>query len=174
MVTGKPFLTVEQIQARVRELADKISSDYEGSEILVVGILKGAVMFFSDLTRQIRTPINMDFLIASSYIKDNTSGEVKIHADLREIISGKNVILIEDIIDTGVTLNYIKDMLLKRNPASLKICALLDKKSCRKVDLTIDYVGFEIPDEFVVGYGLDYDNKFRNLPYIAIFKGSKD
>ncbi len=174
MVTGKPFLTVEQIQARVRELAEKISADYEGSEILVVGILKGAVMFFSDLTRQIRTPINMDFLIASSYIKDHTTGEVKIHADLRESISGKNVILIEDIIDTGMTLNYIKDMLLKRNPASLKICTLLDKKSCRKVDLTLDYIGFEIPDEFVVGYGLDYDNKFRNLPYIAIFKESKD
>jgi len=174
MVTGKPFLTVAQIQTRVREIAEEISLDYEGSEILVVGILKGAIMFFSDLTRQIRTPINMDFLIASSYIKDSTSGEVKIHADLRENISGKNVILIEDIIDTGVTLNYIKDMLLKRNPASLKICALLDKKSCRKVELPIDYVGFEIPDEFVVGYGLDYDNKFRNLPYIAIFKESKD
>ena len=174
MVTGKPFLTVEQIQTRVREIAAEISLDYDGKEILVVGILKGAVMFFSDLTRQIRTPINMDFLIASSYIKDNTSGEVKIHADLRENISGKNVILIEDIIDTGITLNYIKDMLLKRNPASLKICTLLDKKSCRKVKLPVDYVGFEIPDQFVVGYGLDYDNKFRNLPYIAIFKESKE
>ena len=174
MVTGKPFLTVEQIQARVRELAEKISADYKGSDILVVGILKGAVIFFSDLIRQIRTPIEMDFLIASSYIKDSTTGEVKIHADLRENISGKNVILVEDIVDTGMTLNYIKDMLLKRNPASLKICALLDKKSCRKVDLQIDYVGFEIPDKFVVGYGLDYDNKFRNLPYLAIFKESKD
>ena len=174
MVTGKPFLTVEQIQARVRELAEKISADYKGSDILVVGILKGAVIFFSDLIRQIRTPIEMDFLIASSYIKDSTTGEVKIHADLRENISGKNVILVEDIVDTGMTLNYIKDMLLKRNPASLKICALLDKKSCRKVDLQIDYVGFEIPDKFVVGYGLDYDNKFRNLPYIAIFKESKE
>ena len=174
MVTGKPFLTVEQIQDRVRELAEKISADYGESEILVVGILKGAIMFFSDLTRQIRMPINMDFLIASSYIKDHTSGEVKIHADLRENISGKDVLLIEDIVDTGITLNYIKDMLLKRNPASLKICTLLDKKSCRKVDLPLDYIGFEIPDEYVVGYGLDYDNKFRNLPYIAIFKESKD
>lgn len=174
MVTGKPFLTVEQIQARVRELAVEISADYEETEILVVAILKGAVMFFSDLTRQIRIPISMDFLIASSYIKDHTSGDVKIHADLRESISGKNVLLIEDIVDTGITLNYIKDMLLKRNPASLKICALLDKKSCRKVDLPIDYIGFEIPDEYVVGYGLDYDDKFRNLPYIAIFKESKD
>ena len=174
MVTGKPFLTVEQIQTRVRELAEKISADYGESEIMVVGILKGAIMFFSDLTRQIRMPINMDFLIVSSYIKDHTSGEVKIHADLRESISGKNVLLIEDIVDSGITLNYIKDMLLKRKPASLKICALLDKKSCRKVDLPIDYIGFEIPDEYVVGYGLDYDNKFRNLPYIAIFKESND
>jgi hypoxanthine phosphoribosyltransferase len=112
----------------------------------------------------------MDFLVASSYIKDHTTGEVKIHADVREEISGKNVILIEDIVDTGITLKYIKDMLLKRSPASLRICALLDKKSCRKVDLPLDYIGFEIPDEFVVGYGLDYDNKFRNLPYIAIFR----
>ncbi len=174
MVTGKPFLTVEQIQSRVRELAENISADYEGSDILVVGILKGAVIFFSDLTRQIRTPIEMDFLVASSYIKDRTTGEVKIHADLRESISGKHVILIEDIVDTGITLNYIKNMLLKRNPASLKICALLDKKSCRKIELPLDYIGFEIPDEFVVGYGLDFDNKFRNLPYIAIFKESKD
>jgi hypoxanthine phosphoribosyltransferase len=170
MVTGKPFLTVEQIQSRVRELAAKLSSDYEGKDILVVGILKGAVMFFSDLTRQISVPLSMDFLIVSSYIKDRTTGKVKIHADLREDINGKHVILVEDIIDSGLTLKYLYEMLLERNPASLKICALLDKKSRRKVDLQIDYRGFEIPDEFVVGYGLDYEDKFRNLPYLAIFK----
>ncbi len=174
MVTGKPFLTVGQIQSRVKELADRISSDYEGSEILDVGILKGAVIFFSDLTRHIKVPLSMDFLVVSSYIKDRSTGNVKIHADLRENINGKNILLIEDIVDTGITLKYLKEMLKERNPASLKICALLDKKSRRKVDLPIDYSGFEIPDEFVVGYGLDYDNKFRNLPYIAIFKESKD
>ncbi|UCH80018.1 MAG: hypoxanthine phosphoribosyltransferase [Nitrospiraceae bacterium] len=170
MVTGKPFLTVEQIQSRVRELGAKLSSDYEGKNILVVGILKGAVMFFSDLTRQISVPLSMDFLIVSSYIKDSTTGNVKIHADLREDINGKNVILVEDIVDSGLTLKYLYEMLLERNPASLKICALLDKKSRRQVDLQIDYRGFEIPDEFVVGYGLDYEDKFRNLPYLAIFK----
>lgn len=172
MVTGKPFLTVEQIQTRVAELAKVISSDYKGCEVLVVGILKGAVIFFSDLTRQISVPLSMDFLIVSSYIKDRTTGNVKIHADLRENIKGKHLLLVEDIVDTGLTLKYLKDMLLERNPASLKICALLDKKSRRKAELPIDYRGFEIPDKFVVGYGLDYNDKFRNLPYLAIFKES--
>jgi hypoxanthine phosphoribosyltransferase len=172
MVIGKPFLTVEQIQNKVKELGLEISRDYEGEEILAVGILKGAFMFFSDIVRQIQVPMNIDFLIASSYLKTQSTGEVTIHADLREDIKGKHVLLIEDIVDTGLTLKYIKDMLLKRDPASLKICTFLDKKANRKVDLELDYIGFEIPDKYVVGYGLDYENKFRNLPYIAIFKES--
>jgi hypoxanthine phosphoribosyltransferase len=170
MVTGKPFLTVEQIQNRVKELADKISGDYEGKEILAVGILKGAFMFFTDIVKLIQVPLEIDFLVASSYIKTETTGEVEIHADIREDIKGKHVLLIEDIVDTGLTLKYIKDILLKRNPSSIKICAFLDKQAHRKVDLDVDYVGYEIPDHYVVGYGLDYENKFRNLPYIAIFK----
>jgi hypoxanthine phosphoribosyltransferase len=170
MVTGKPFLAVEQIQSKVKELAAKISEDYEGKEILAVGILKGAFMFFSDLVKHIQVPMSIDFLIASSYIKTETSGEITIHAGLREDIQDKNVLLIEDIADTGLTLQYIKDMLLIKNPASLKICAFLDKRSRRRVDVPLDYIGYEIPDDYFVGYGLDYENKFRNLPYISIFK----
>jgi hypoxanthine phosphoribosyltransferase len=170
MVIGKPLLTVEQIQNKVKELAAKISEDYEGKEILTVGILRGAFIFFSDIVRHIQVPMNIDFLIASSYIKTQTSGEIKIHADLREDVRAKHVLLIEDIVDSGLTLKYIQDMLLARNPASLRTCAFLDKKSRRKTELKLDYIGFEIPDYYIVGYGLDYDNKFRNLPYISICK----
>lgn len=170
MVIGKPLLTVEQIQKKVKELAAKISDDYEGKEILAVGILRGAFIFFSDIVRHIQVPMNIDFIIASSYIKTQTSGEIKIHADLREDIKAKHVLLIEDIVDSGLTLKYIQEMLLARNPASLRTCTFLDKKSRRKTELKLDYIGFEIPDYYIVGYGLDYDNKFRNLPYISVFK----
>ena len=170
MIISKPFLTVEQIQNRVKELAARISADYEGKEILAVGILKGAFMFIADISRLIQVPVNVDFIVASSYIKTSTTGEVIIHADIREDIRDKHVLLFEDILDTGLTLAYIKNLLLKRNPASLKICAFLDKKAHRQADLSPDYVGFDIPDYYVVGYGLDYENKYRNLPYIAIFK----
>jgi hypoxanthine phosphoribosyltransferase len=172
MVIGKPLLTVEQIQNKVKELAAKISEDYEGKEILAVGILRGAFIFFSDIVRHIQVPLNIDFIIASSYIKIQTSGDIKIHADLREDIKAKHVLLIEDIVDSGLTLKYIQEMLLARNPASLRTCTFLDKKSRRKTELKLDYIGFEIPDFFIVGYGLDYDNKFRNLPYISVFKES--
>jgi len=170
MIIGKPFLTVQQIQSRVKELAKKISADYAGNEILAVGILKGAFMFFADIVKLIQVPMNIDFLVASSYIKTETTGKVKIHADIREDIKGKHVLLFEDIIDTGLTLKYLKDTLLSRNPASIKICTFLDKPAHRQVDLEPEYVGFEIPDAYVVGYGLDYDNKYRNVPYIAVFK----
>lgn len=172
MVIGKPFLTTEQIQAKVKELADRISRDYENKNILAVGILKGAFMFFSDLVRSIKIPLTVDFIIASSYVKTDTTGEVKVYYDLRGDISDRDVLLIEDIVDSGITLNLIRERILSRSPMSLKICALLDKKERRIVDVPLDYVGFEIPNEFVVGYGLDYDDKFRNLPYISIFKKS--
>jgi hypoxanthine phosphoribosyltransferase len=170
MVVGKPFLTVEQIQNRNRELADQISRDYEGKNLLAVGILKGAFIFFSDLVRLIRVPLTIDFLISSSYIKSETSGEIKLHCNIREDITDKDVLLVDDIIDTGISLNYIRERLLNEGAKSLRICTLLDKKERREVDVPVDYVGFQIPNEFVVGYGLDYDNKFRNLPYISIFK----
>ncbi len=172
MIIGKPFLTAEQIQNKVKELAAKISGDYAKKDLLSVGILKGAFMFFSDIVRLINIPMAVDFLIASSYAKTETTGEVKIHADLRTDIKGRDVLLIEDIVDTGLTLKQTRDLLLLRQPASLKICTFLDKKARRKADVPLDYVGFEIPDEYVVGYGLDYEDKFRNLPYIAIFKKS--
>ena len=170
MIIGKPLLTVEQIQNKAREIAARISDDYKGKEIVSVGILKGAFMFFSDIVKLIQVPMVIDFIIASSYTKTESRGVVQIHADLREDITGKNVLLIEDIVDTGLSLKYIKEMLRKRNPASLKTCVLLDKKSRRTADVPLDYVGFEIPNEYVVGYGLDYENRFRNLPYISIFK----
>jgi hypoxanthine phosphoribosyltransferase len=170
MVVGKPYLTVEQIRQKNMQLAGRISNDYQGKDLLAVGILKGAFMFFSDIVRLIRVPLNIDFLVASSYLKTDSSGEVKIYYDLREDVGDKDVLLIEDIVDTGITLNYIRERLLMKGPRSLKICTLLDKKERRQVEVPLDYIGFEIPNEFVVGYGLDYDNKFRNLPYISIFK----
>lgn len=170
MVVGKPFLTVEQIQKKNRELADRISNDYEGKNLLAIGVLKGAFIFFSDIVRMIRIPLSIDFLIASSYLKSDSSGEIKLHYDIREEIADKDILLIEDIVDTGITLNYLRERILQRGPKSLRICTFLDKKGRRQVDVPIDYVGFVIPDEFVVGYGLDYDNKFRNLPYISTFR----
>jgi hypoxanthine phosphoribosyltransferase len=169
-VVGKPLLSVEQIQKKVRELAGRISDDYEGKNLLAVGILKGAFIFFSDVVRMIRTPLMIDFLIASSYLKDDSCGEVKLHYDIREDMTDKDVLLIEDIVDTGVTLNYIRERVLMAGPRSLRICTFLDKRERRQVDVPLDYVGFEIPNDFVVGYGLDYDNKYRNLPYISVFK----
>jgi hypoxanthine phosphoribosyltransferase len=170
MVVGKPLLTVQQIQNRVRELAQEISGDYEGREIISVGVLKGAFMFFSDIVKLIQVPTDIDFLNVSSYNKTESSGQITVHTGLREEITGRHVLLIEDIIDTGFTIKYIKDLLLAKKPASLKVCCLLDKKERRKVDVKIDYTGFEIPDKYVVGYGLDYENRFRNLPYIAVLK----
>ncbi len=170
MVVGKPLLTVEEIQKKVRTLADTISDDYQGKNLLAVGILKGAFIFFSDIVRLIKTPLRIDFIIASSYMKTDTTGAVKIYYDMREDITNKDVLLIEDIVDTGISINYIRERILMRGPQSLKICTLLDKKERRQVEVPLDYVGFEIPNEFVVGYGLDYDNRFRNLPYISIFK----
>jgi len=170
MIIGKPLFTTRQIQAKVKELAQIISKDYAGKEILAVGILKGSFMFFSDIVRAIEVPLTIDFILASSYVKSETSGEVKIHYDIREDISDKHVLLIDDIVDTGITLNQIRERILTRFPLSLKICTFLDKKERREVDIPLDYVGYVIPNQFVVGYGLDYDNKYRNLPYISIFR----
>lgn len=173
MVVGKPLFTVHQIEGKVKEIAARISADYEGRDLLVVVILKGAFMFAADLLKRITTPLTIDFITVSSYIKSETSGEVVVHCDVREDMRNRDVLLLEDIIDTGVTLNYIRERFLERGPRSLRICGLLNKKERRQVDVPIDYVGFDIPNLFVVGYGLDYDNKYRNLPYIAVFKKSR-
>ncbi len=172
MIISKPLFSVKQIQSRVKEMADEISEDYSGKELFAVGILKGAFMFFSDIVKLIQTPMEIDFLIASSYKKTQSTGNVELHCDLRKDIKDRHVLLIEDIVDTGISLKFILDMLASRNPASLKVCTFIDKKELRKTDVHIDYVGFQIRNEYVVGYGLDYENKFRNLPYIAIFKKS--
>jgi len=170
MIIGKPLLSEEDIQKRVKELAEQISKDYEGKKLLAIGILKGAFMFFSDLVRHITVPLTIDFITAYSYVKTETTGEVKIHTDLREDVKNKDILLVEDIIDTGITLKYLREMFLKKEPKSLKICVLLDKKERRVTEVPIDYKGFEIPSEYVVGYGLDFENQYRNLPYIAILK----
>jgi hypoxanthine phosphoribosyltransferase len=170
MIIGKPLLTAGQIQGKVKELAREISKDYAGKDVIAVGILKGAFMFFSDIVRSIEIPLTFDFIIASSYVKSDTTGEVKIHYDVREDISDKHVLLIDDIVDTGITLNQIRERILTRTPLSLKICTFLDKRERRVVDIPLDYVGYVIPNQYVVGYGLDYDNRYRNLPYISVFR----
>ncbi|MCL6560539.1 MAG: hypoxanthine phosphoribosyltransferase [Firmicutes bacterium] len=163
----KILLTEEKIRARVREMGEEISRDYNGNEVLVVGILKGAMIFLADLVRNITVPTYFDFMAVTSYgTSTKSSGVVRILKDLDHCIEGRHVLIVEDIIDTGLTLNYLVDNLRSRGPASLRICTLLDKPSRREVQVDIHYNGFSIPDEFVVGYGLDYNECYRNLPYI--------
>lgn len=165
------MITEEQIVQKVRELGQRISEDYRGKDILMVGILKGAVIFMADLVRNITAPVRIDFMAVSSYGKaSESSGVVQILKDLDQSIEGRHVIVVEDIVDTGLTLKYMLDNLTTRKPASLKICTLLDKPSRRKADVTPDYNGFVIPDEFVVGYGLDYGEDYRHLKEIAVLK----
>jgi hypoxanthine phosphoribosyltransferase len=161
-----------ELQARVKELGEQISEDYRGKDLLLLCILKGAVLFLTDLMRQITIPHEIDFLAVSSYGKQvrESTGVVRIVKDLDEPIAGRHVLIVEDIIDTGHTLSYITNNLSTRRPASLKICTLLDKQERRQVDIPIDYVGFFIPDRFVFGYGLDLDEKFRELPFIGVVK----
>ena len=169
----KVLISEEELSKKVEELAGEISEDYKGCEVLVVTLLKGGVMFSVDLMRKLTVPVEIDFMNVSSYgSSSKTSGVVKIDKDLDKPIAGKHVLLVEDIIDSGLTLNYVKENLLSREPASLKICTILDKPSRRKTHVDVDYTGFEIPDEFVVGYGLDYAQKHRNLPYVGILKRS--
>ncbi|OYP22082.1 hypoxanthine phosphoribosyltransferase [Lachnotalea glycerini] len=154
---------------RIKEVGEQISKDYAGQEVHVICVLKGGVFFMCELAKRITLPLSMDFMSVSSYGSEKqSSGVVKIIKDLDESLEGKNVIIVEDIIDSGRTLSYLVEILKKRNPKSLKICTLLDKPERRVTDVTVDYVGFNIPDEFVVGYGLDYAQKYRNLPFIGV------
>lgn len=160
--------TEEQLDKRVREMAAEISKDYGDETVYMVCILKGSIFFTCDLAKRITSPVEMDFMSVSSYGSGTSScGVVKIVKDLDVSLEGRNVLVVEDIIDSGRTLSYLLDILKKRNPKSLKLCTLLDKPDRRVVDVDVDYVGFEIPDEFVVGYGLDYDQHYRDLPYIG-------
>lgn len=170
-IVKKILINKEQISSRVKELGEIITKDYQTKDILVVGILKGAVIFMSELIQQINKNVEIDFMAVSSYGKSSVStGEVRIIKDLEQSVIGKNILIVEDIIDTGYTLNYLMDNLKKRGAASVKLCAFLDKTERRKVEVSVDYVGFEIPDEFIVGYGLDYAEMGRNLPFIASLK----
>lgn len=165
------MFTEDQIAAKVREMGAQISKDYAGKTILMCCILKGAVTFFTDLARCIDTPVNFDFMSCSSYGSSTTSsGILKIRKDLDSDVKGKDVLIVEDIIDTGVTLSHLLPMLKERGANSVKLATLLSKPARRKVDVPVDYNGFVIPDAFVVGYGLDYDSRYRNLPYIGILK----
>ncbi len=167
----KILISENELQERIREMGNEITADYEGKEILMIGVLRGAVIFMSDLARAIKVPVAIDFMAVSSYgASTSSSGVVRILKDLDEDVEGKNLLIVEDIIDSGLTLKYLLENLKSRNPASIKLCTLLNKPERRKVSVDIDYNGFMVPDEFVVGYGLDYAEKYRNLPFIGILK----
>ena len=167
----KVLITEEEVDARIRELGEKISKEYEGKQIHLICVLKGGVFFMCELAKRITVPVSMDFMCVGSY-GDGTksSGVVRLAKDLDESIENKEVLIVEDIIDSGNTLYYLMDVLRQRKPASLRLCTLLDKPDRRVKDVHVDWTGFEIPDEFVVGYGLDYAQKYRNLPYIGVIE----
>lgn len=167
--TIKVLIPEAEVDARIEELGRQISEEYAGKEVHLVGVLKGSVFFMCELAKRISLPVTMDFMSVSSYGDGTEStGRVKIVKDLDEPLAGKDVIVIEDILDTGRTLSHLLNLLQGREPKSLKLCTLLDKPDRRVCDVNVDYIGFQIPDEFVVGYGLDYAQKYRNLPYIGI------
>ncbi|TAH63335.1 MAG: hypoxanthine phosphoribosyltransferase [Anaerolineaceae bacterium] len=165
------MISEEEIAKKVKELGKQLTEEYKGKDLLIVGILKGCMLFLSDLVRAIDLPLTMDFMVVSSYgTTTKSSGVVRIIKDLEREIEGKDVLIVEDIVDTGLTLSYLVENFKTRNPKSVKICSLLDKPDRRKAQVDIEYVGFKIPDEFVVGYGLDYGENYRNLPYVCVLK----
>jgi len=166
----QPMLTEETLQARIRELGAQIAADYEGKDLIVVGLLNGVYPFFADLTRAMPMEMDVSFMqVASYHGGTHSTGEVKIIKDLDKAIQGKHCLVVEDIVDTGTTLHKVRNLLMDREPASLRIVTLLDKPSRRLTEVPVDYIGFTIEDKFVVGYGLDYDGKFRNLPFVGVF-----
>jgi hypoxanthine phosphoribosyltransferase len=173
-VVGRILVDEGSLQERVAELGDQISRDYQGKDLILICVLKGGVSFLTDLMRHITVPHEIDFLAISSYGlgQRESTGAVRLIMDLKADIAGRDVIIIEDIVDSGRTMDYLLRTLWARQPSSLRICTLLNKPSRRVIEVPLDYVGFDIPDEFVLGYGLDLDEKYRNLPYVAVFKGS--
>ena len=166
---GKPIVTQEEMRMRIRELGRQITADYTEKDLVLVGILKGAFAFYADLARAIRLPLRVDFLVVSSYAgRAKSKGKIKVLTDLTEDIAGRDVLLVEDIVDSGRTVQYLRKTLGSKKPKSIQVCALLNKPDRRDVDVVIDYVGFNIPNKFVIGYGLDYQQKYRNLPYLAV------
>ena len=166
------LLTEEQIQNRIRELGEILTAEYAGKDPVIVGVLKGVVVFYADMIRQIKVPCQMDFMWISSYSGTNSTGSMQVRRDVSADIKGRHVLILEDIFDTGNSLDFTYKHLLSKEPASLKICTLLDKPERRKEGITLqaDYTGFTIPNEFVVGYGLDFDEHYRNLPYVGVLK----
>lgn len=165
----KVLLSEKEVDDRIQAIGEQISRDYAGKQVHLICVLKGGSFFLCELAKRITVPVSLDFMSVSSYGSETkSSGVVKIIKDLDEPIKGKDVLVIEDIVDSGRTLSYLMEMLKDRGPASLKLCTLLDKPDRRVIDVPVDYTGFEIPDEFVVGYGLDYDQRYRNLPYIGV------
>ncbi len=165
------MISEEEIAKKVKELGKQLTEEYSGKELLIVGILKGCMLFLSDLVREINLPLTMDFMVVSSYgSTTKSSGVVRIVKDLEREIEGKDVLIVEDIVDTGLTLSYLIENFKTRNPKSVKVCSLLDKPDRRKAQVDIEYIGFKIPDEFVVGYGLDYSELYRNLPFVCVLK----
>jgi hypoxanthine phosphoribosyltransferase len=172
---GETLVAADDLQRRIRELGAEISADYEGRDLLMIGVLKGAVLFMADLMRELIVPCEIDFMAVSSYgSATDSSGVVRILKDLDSPISDRDVLLVEDIIDSGLTLHYLLRNLRARNPASLEVCALLTKPERRRVDLPVRYVGFEIPNRFAIGYGLDHSQRYRNLPYVAALASGHD
>jgi hypoxanthine phosphoribosyltransferase len=169
---GDVLVEADDLQNRVRQLGVEISADYEGRDLMMIGILKGAVLFMADLMRELTVPCEVDFMAVSSYgSATDSSGVVRILKDLDASIEGRDVLLVEDIVDSGLTLHYLLKSLGARDPRSLEVCALLTKPERRRVDLPIKYVGFEIPNRFAIGYGLDHAQRYRNLPYVAALQG---
>ena len=164
------LISEEELDEAVAKVGAQITKDFEGKEPIFIGVLKGCFIFMADLMRHVELPCSMDFMAVSSYKGTSSTGAVKINKDLNEDIAGKDIILVEDILDSGVTLNYLKNYLSVRKPASIHIVTLMDKPSRRKADIFADYSCFEVPDAFVVGYGLDYNEKYRNIPYIGVLK----
>lgn len=168
---GTIMITQDEIQAKAREIGKQIEKDFAGEEVVLVGILRGAVLWMADVMKNVDLDMTIDFMACSSYgAATKSSGVVKINKDLDTDLNGKNVIIVEDIVDSGVTLNYLRGYLKSRGAKAIKICTLLDKPEGRRVDIDADYVGFEVDDRFIVGYGLDFDQKYRNLPYISWLK----
>ncbi|MBQ2756322.1 MAG: hypoxanthine phosphoribosyltransferase [Oscillospiraceae bacterium] len=167
----KVLISEDEIKEKVKEIGAQITKDYEGKNLLLVGALKGCVVFMADVMREVKVSTSIDFMAVSSYGSGvKSTGVVRILKDLDKDVAGKDILIIEDILDSGKTLFYLKNLLMERNPASIKIATLLDKPERREADIVPDYVGFVVPNEFVVGYGLDYDEKYRNLPYIGVLK----
>ena len=177
-IFGRPIVTQEEMRARIRELGKQITTDYTGKDFVLVGVLKGAYAFYADLARAIRIPMRVDFLMVKSEgARKKTSGKakkVKVVTELTEDIKGKDVLLVEDIVDSGLTVQHLVKTLAKKKPRSIKVCALLSKPDRRTINVAIDYVGFKIPNKYVVGYGLDYQQKYRNLPYLAVVDLEED